>query len=314
MAALALAALQLVVLVSLAVAGPDSDPHRAPLAIVAPPVVAKVLVDQMDAGPGRPIDAGALSTAADARAGVRDGRVVAAVVVDLAADGDILYVTSARGMGLVTAVRRPVAAAESPFGRSTTVRDLVPARDGDRGARGVFAIVGVAVLLGFIVPIVITWLRGPVARTFALGSLRVIIVVAVSILLGLVAAVAGSARYDGGPGTWWLIGTLAVLAVATTTMALESVFGVLGIGLASTLFVLLGAPLVRLTDPLLLPQPWATITPWMPIGAALDAATGQAYFEGPDRRPLLVLTTWIVLAVLVMVIARRERVRDGVTV
>lgn len=312
-AAIGLGVLQVVVVVSLALAGPDDATHRAPIGISAPPVVASTVLKIIDAEPGRPVVARAIATAAAARASVQDGSVVAAVVVDLSSETDILYIASARGTWLNSAVERQVSAIEGPLGRRVEVRDLVPARAGDAGARGVFAIVGVLVILAFAVPIVVTWLRGPVAPTFGLGVLRLAVVSGSSGALGLVAAMVAAGRYGGDVPGWWLIGTLTVLAGATTTMALQSLFGVVGIGIASTVFVLAAAPLVRVSSPLLLPEPWAFITPWLPHGAALDAGINQAYFGGGNLLPpMLVLLAWTALSVLTMVVSRRERTRDHI--
>jgi hypothetical protein len=157
----------------------------------------------------------------------------------------------------------------------------------------------------------VTWLRGPTTPTLALGARRLAVVAAIALTLGGLIGVGASLRYDGGFLTWWAIAALTVLVGSVTTLALEGVFGVLGLGVATTLFVLAAAPLVRLTHPLLLPEPWATITPWLPHGAALEAGTEQAYFGGPGARPVLIALVWTALSVLTMVVARRERGRDS---
>jgi hypothetical protein len=192
------------------------------------------------------------------------------------------------------------------------VRDLVPARDGDADHRGVYVIAALCSILGFLVALVVTWRRGPTEPTLALGARRLAATAAVALGLGGLIAAGASLRYDGGFPVWWAIAALTVLVGALTTLALESVFGVVGIGVATTLFVLAAAPLVRLTHPLLLPEPWATITPWLPHGAALDAGTAQAYFGGPELRSLLIAIVWTVLSILTMVVARRERARKSV--
>ncbi|MCW2750767.1 MAG: hypothetical protein JWR83_1877 [Aeromicrobium sp.] len=306
-AAVALGLLQLVVLVTLALAGPADEPHRAEIRVVAPPVVATALVNRANALAGSPVHAEALATAAEARRSVQHGHSVAAVVVDLAVETDTLYVASANGTDLNRAVRHQIDAVERSFGRGLVVRDLVPARSGDAGARGVYAITGACVLIGFIIAIVIAWRRGPVAPTLATGLARLAVVAAISVAVGMTAGVIAALRYNGGFVRWSLIAALTVLAVTTTTMALESLIGVYGIGVATTLFVISGAPLVRLISPLMLPAPWATVTPWLPHGASLAAGSGQAYFGGPDVRPLLVLAVWVVVSVMTMGIARRER-------
>jgi len=309
-AAIVLGVLQVVVFISLALAGPDDKPHGAPIRVVAPPVVATAVVDRANAMTGRPVDAQALQTEAEARQSVKGGRSVAAVVVDLRKDSDDVYVAGANGEVFNRVVVEEIKQFERSFGRTVVVRDLAPARDGDAGARGVYLLVGVSILLGFVGPIVITWVRGPVAQTLRRGLLRLSITTGSSIAVGLIIGAFAATRYDGDLATWWLISGLTTLAVATITMALEGVFGVVGIGASATVFVLTGAPLVRLTHPLLLPEPWSTITPWLPHGAAIEAGRAQAYFGGAAGRPLLTLVIWTMLAVMTLAVARRERERD----
>lgn len=299
--------LQLVVLITLASARPSGEPHSAPIRIVAPQVVATALVARANTLSGGPLHAEALSTAREARESVRAGRSVAAIVVDLTAQTDTLYVASANGSDLNRAVRAQVDAIERSYGREVVVRDLVPARDGRGGQLGVYLITAICILIGFGVAIAIAWRRGPVAPSLARGTVRLGVAAGVSVGVGLLVGIVGSLRYDGGFVGWWLLGTLTVLAAAATTMALESVFGVLGIGVATTLFVIEGAPLLRLTPLLLLPDPWAAITPWLPYGSSLAAGTGQAYFGGSPPRALLVLAVWIAVAVLTLLVARFER-------
>jgi hypothetical protein len=307
LAAVIVGLLQLVVLVTLAYASPAHDPHAAPIRIVAPSVVATSLVDRANALPGRPVHAEALSTSQEARSSVRTGRSVAAIVVDLTADADTLYLASANGSDLNRALQRQIAEVERSFGRGVVVHDLVPARANDEGQRGVYVLTAACILIGFGVAITIAWRRGPVAPTLARGAARLGVATAISVAVGVAVGMAGSLRYDGGFAGWWLLGALTVLAATSTTMALESLFGVLGIGVATTLFVIACAPLLRLTPALLLPDPWAAITPSLPYGSSLAAGSGQAYFGGAPTRPLLVLVVWIAVSVLTLVVARHER-------
>ncbi|WP_332665840.1 hypothetical protein [Aeromicrobium sp.] len=306
-AVLALGLLQVVVVISLALAAPSDHPHEAPVRLVAPPVVATAMIARTNSD--RALEARVLATAEEARDSVRAGHSVAAVVVDLRGEQDTLYVAGANGSALNRDLRERVERIERSFGRDVVVRDLVPARAGDADHRGVYVIAALCSVLGFVVALVVTWLRGPMEQTLVLGARRVAASAAVALTLGGLVGAGASLRYDEGFLMWWAIAALTVLVGTLTTLALESVFGVLGIGVATTLFVLAAAPLVRLTHPLLLPEPWATITPWLPHGAALDAGTAQAYFGGPELRSLLIAIVWTMLSILTMIVARRERAR-----
>ncbi len=310
-AAAAVALLQMLVLGSFVLMGPPSTSHDAPVAIVADPVVVAAVVDQATEIVGDAVDFRAAGSPAAARAGVADGSLVAAVIVDLRVGQDTVLIASANGGDLNRTVLGLTRIVESSLGRGVVVQDIVPTRVGDADARGVYVLVGLCVLLGFVAPIIITWLRGPVAPTLARGLVRVTIVLGSATAVGLVIALVAAARYDDGLLGWWLVAALTLAASATVTLALESLFGVQGIGVAAALLVLSAAPMARLTSPWMLSGPWSAITPWLPHGAALEAARGQAYFGGGDPRSLQVLAAWSVLAIVTLLDARRERARDA---
>jgi hypothetical protein len=74
---------------------------------------------------------------------------------------------------------------------------------------------------------------------------------------------------------------LVVFAVGAVTAALQVWTGLVGIGLAILLFVVLGNPSAGGAYPApLLPPFWAAIGPWLPPGAATGALRGIAYFGG----------------------------------
>lgn len=304
----ALGILQLIVIVTLAWAGPDDSTHGAPIRIVAPPVVATSLVEAANSASGRPLDAQALATDADARDSVASGRSVAAVVVDLSEERDVLYIAGVNGQALNRAIQREVGTFEGAFGRSVVVKDLVPAKSGGGGLGPVYVFAGLTVLIGLGIAVVVTWRHGPAAATLLEGTRRFVVVALAAGLVGGAIGTYFANYFDTGFGMWWLIASLTVLASAMTTLALQSLFGVVGIGVAMTVMILTAAPLVTLVHPLLLPEPWATLTPWLPHGAALEAGMSQAYFGGEQLlRPILVLLAWTALSLLTNIVARHER-------
>lgn len=310
--AVVLGIVQVAVLVSLALAGVADEPHGAPIRVVAPPVIATVAVERANSLVDRPVEARALKSEAEARRSVMRGQSVAAVVVDLSSDIDTIYVAGANGSRLNRAVVDEIAEFERSFGRVAVVRDVAPARGDDADARGVYLLVAASVVLGFVGPVVITWLRGPVARTSRRGVLRLAIAAGASLAVGLVMATIAAAFYGDGFVSWWVVSALTVLAIATATMALESVLGAVGIGVSTTLFVLTGAPLARLVHPLMLPEPWSMITSWLPHGAAIEAGRSQAYFGGMTVRPVLILVVWSLVSILTLAVARYERATEPV--
>src|SRR5690242_6571902 len=65
-------------------------PHRVPIVVAAPAVVAQQLAAEAAAMPGAPFAADWTDDADEARAAVRDGRAVAAVLVDLRETRDVV--------------------------------------------------------------------------------------------------------------------------------------------------------------------------------------------------------------------------------
>jgi uncharacterized phage infection (PIP) family protein YhgE len=94
-----------------------------------------------------------------------------------------------------------------------------------------------------------------------------------------------------------VIGMLATVAAGIVTTALQAAFGILGTGVAILLFVVVGNPSSGGPFPTeLLPEPWQTVGPYLPTGAATSAIRDIAYFPAaPLAQPFLVLGAWIVV-------------------
>jgi hypothetical protein len=88
-------------------------------------------------------------------------------------------------------------------------------------------------------------------------------------------------------------------------MALQAVFGFIGVGLTVLLFVVLGNPSAGGAYPApLLPTFWRVIGPWLPPGAGTEAIRGIAYFGGAGARPAaLLLGTYAVFGIGVTLVA-----------
>lgn len=126
----------------------------------------------------------------------------------------------------------------------------------------------------------------------------------------LIAGPALDALPDGFAGLWGL-GALIIFAVGAATLALQAVFGVIGIGVAILIVVILGNPSSggALPGPLL-PPFWAAIGPALPPGAGTWAARSIVYFRGNGvTGPLLVLSAWAVAGTVVTVLMSALRRR-----
>jgi hypothetical protein len=95
------------------------------------------------------------------------------------------------------------------------------------------------------------------------------------------------------------IGVLVTLSAATVTIALQTLFGVIGIGLTVVIFVILGNPSAGgAYQAPLLPPFWRAISGFLPNGAGTEAVRRIVYFEAHGvMHPIIVLTVWIVVGV-----------------
>jgi hypothetical protein len=93
------------------------------------------------------------------------------------------------------------------------------------------------------------------------------------------------------------------------TIALQAMFGVLGIGLAVVIFVVLGNPSSGGAYQLhMIPPFWTEIGPWLPAGAGVSAVRNTVYFHGNALTwPLGVLGVWAAAGVLLSLLCARER-------
>ncbi len=299
--------LQGVIAVSLLLAGPADQPRHAPVRLVAPAVVAAPLIESVDALSGSPVTVTTAVSEQAARDSVSRRASVAAIVVDLAQEQDRLYVSSGNGRELNAAVTGLVSASEATYGRTVDVVDVSPSPVPRSDRRTVYVLVGAGVLLGIASAVVVTWRRGPMEHHVSGALVRLGAVAVASGLLALPLALTAVVAVEGGLAVWWLLLALLIGATTGATFALESLLGAAGIGVAATAFVLTASPLVRLVDPLVLPSVWSSVTPFLPHGAALDAATRLAFFGGHGTlRPGAVLMAWVALSLLVVATSRRE--------
>ncbi len=102
----------------------------------------------------------------------------------------------------------------------------------------------------------------------------------------------------------WGLGALVVFAVGATTLAFQGLLGIVGIGLAILVIVILGNPSAGGAYPYpLLPPFWRAIGPALPPGAGTWAARSIAYFRGNAMTgPLLVLSAWAVGGTLITLV------------
>ncbi|MFE7098068.1 DUF3533 domain-containing protein [Streptomyces erythrochromogenes] len=280
-------------------------PSEIPIAVTAPAAqVAERSAQQLGTLPGDPLDPRVVDGEAAALAQVRDRNVDGALIIDPAGRTDRLLVASGAGASLSQALEEVVGAAERAQGRTVRVTDVAPAAKGDsRGLSSFYLVIGWCVG-GYLCAAILAISAGarpanPHRAVIRLGALLVYAIAA-----GLLGAVIAGPVLNALPGSimgLWGLGTLVVFAVGAITLAFQGLAGVIGIGLAILLVVVLGNPSAGGAYPYpLLPPFWSTIGPALPPGAGTYAARSITYFNGNGAGgPMLVLSAWALVGAAV---------------
>lgn len=282
----------------------DREPHRVPVLVVAPAVVAHELAVEADGLAGRPFDADWTDDPDLARAAVRDGTAVAALLVDLRETRDVLLVNPRHDPDLTDAVTDRLTAVEKARDRRLEVRPVVTS--GADAAQRVRWYVVLCGLLGFGYAVLVSLVRGPVAATAGRGLLRLTGLAAVAVAgVGLLQLLPAT-RLPGDDLRIVALGAAYVFTIGAVTLAVEALAGLVGIAAVAALYFVLATPLLAGTSRYLLPDPWPAVSVWTPTGAAEEALTRLAYLDpGRATRPALVVVVAAVVAVLVLVLSRR---------
>ncbi|WP_431680475.1 DUF3533 domain-containing protein [Kitasatospora sp. KL5] len=295
----------------------DPTPHRLSIAVVGPAQSVLEATSALHAVPDEAVRSG---TAPDRESAVRlikDQKVYAAWLVDPAGTRDTLLVATARGPAAATAAERIVGPLESARQRTLGTEDVVPLAPGDaEGLSSFYLVVGWCVG-GYLVASILGISAGSKPADTDRALLRLGTLFLYSVAAGLGGALITGPVLDALPGPvlpLWGLGALVVFAVGAFTMAMQCLFGVVGIGIAVLVFVVLGNPSAGgVRPPPLLPPFWRAIGSWIPNGAGTDAARSIAYLGGTALTPpLLVLAAWAVTGVAVTLLAT-DRVVDAPT-
>ena len=259
-------------------------PHDISVGVVAPAGQASAVTDQLNALDGSPLAAEAVTDEAAARDRLEDGTLAAAIVVDPSGTQDRLLVATARGATLTTAVEQIAQQVASEQGRTVTTTDVVPLQDGDaRGLTGFYLTIGWLVG-GYLVASLLGVAKGARPANPRRAAIRLGAMVPYAVVSGLTGALVVDHAIGALTGHFWAVagvGTLLVLASATVTMALQVLFGTIGIGLTVLLFVVLGNPSAGgAYQSELLPSLWRTVGQALPNGAGTTALREIVYFGG----------------------------------
>jgi hypothetical protein len=170
--------------------------------------------------------------------------------------------------------------------RTLTVVDARPVQPGDsRGLTGFYLVIGWTVG-GYLVAALLGIAKGARPANGKRAVIRLVAIALYAIVSGLGGAIiVGPAlgALNGHLVALWWVGALVVFAAAAVTMAFEVLLGVIGIGIAVLLFVVLGNPSAGgAFSPALLPPFWRAIGGSIPNGAATAAVRNIVYFGGND--------------------------------
>ena len=282
-------------------------PHRRPARAWSPP--------RRSAGswwaswtgwPGSPLDPRPVASEAEARRQIADRTIDGALIVDPRGSTDRLLVASGGGASLSQAVELVVHAAEKAQKRTVRTVDVTPAYRGDSRSLSSFYLVVGWCVGGYLCAAILAISAGARPANGQRAAIRLAALALYSIAAGLAGAIVVGPVLGALPGSLfglWGLGALTVFAVGATTLAFQGLLGIVGIGLAILVIVVLGNPSAGGAYPYpLLPPFWQAIGPALPPGAGTWAARSIAYFRGNALTgPLLVLSAWAVGGTLLTV-------------
>jgi hypothetical protein len=289
------------------------EPHHIDLAVAAPAPAGTALVKQLNAIKGEPLEARTVADAATARRQVLHRDADAALVLEQPGSARLLVATAA-GPSLAQATEEVMTAVARRSGLRLSVTDLRAPAGGDRNALSSFYLVIGWSVGGYLVASILGVSAGARPSNPRRAAIRLAAMAAYAVVSGLAGAiVVGPVLHalPAGLGHLWWLGALLVFSTAALTMAFQVVAGVVGIGLAIVLFVVLGNPSSGGVFPgPLLPPFWRAVGPWLSTGAATTAVRNVTYFDGVHLGPnVLVIAAYGVLGVVVSLLVPALRKR-----
>jgi hypothetical protein len=275
-------------------------PKNLPFDVVAPTAVQGQAVAGIASLPGKPLTPRLITDVQTARARVADRTSTGALVIDPNSSTDTLYVASAASPSISNAVTRIVQSAEAQQHRTVVVHDLVPVAAADNGGLSSFYMAVGWTVTGYLIASILGVSAGTRPATPTRAVVRLVALALSACVAGGVGAWLVQHELGALPGSFWkmaVVGALVVFGAGAVTMALQVALGVLGIGVAVLLFVILGNPSAGgAYARALIPPFWRSIGAFFPPGAGTDAARSVAYFGGANTAaPLFILGAYCVI-------------------
>ncbi|HZU59069.1 MAG TPA: hypothetical protein VFA06_24530 [Actinocrinis sp.] len=274
-----------------------------PFDVVAPATVQGQAVAGIASLPGKPLTPRLIADEQTARSRVADRTSTGALIIDPTSNTDTLYVASAASPSISNAVTRIIQSAEAQQQRTVTVRDVVPVAAADNGGLSSFYMAVGWTVTGYLIASILGVSAGTRPATPTRAVVRLIALALSACVAGGVGAWLVQHELGALPGSFWhlaVVGALVVFGAGAVTMALQVALGVLGIGVAVLLFVILGNPSAGgAYARALIPPFWRAIGAFFPPGAGTDATRSVAYFGGANTaEPLFILGAYCVIGLL----------------
>ncbi|MFH9738787.1 DUF3533 domain-containing protein [Streptomyces roseolus] len=308
-------ALQLLFVASFVGALHEPRLKDVPFGVVASPQpLAERTASRLDELPGSPLDPRVLPDEEAAREQIMNRDVDGALLVSPTGTTDTLLVATGGGRTLATALGTLTGTLGEAQGRTVRTVDVAPASRHDFNSLSSFYVVVGWCVGAYLCASILAISAGARPANPTRAATRLGTMTLVSLVGGLGGALIVGPILGAVPGSVWALwglGALTVFAVGATTLALQELFGITGVGLAILLIVIAGNPSAGGALPLpMLPPFWQAIGPALPPGAGTWAARSISYFDGNDMASSLsVLSAWAVGGVLVTLLAAMRRHR-----
>lgn len=309
-------ALQLLFITSYVGALHDPKPTDVPFGVVAPGAASAQAADRLATLPGDPLDPRVLADRREARRQIMDRKIDGALIIDPRGTTDTLLVASGGGTVLANALNAIVTEVEKPQRRTVRTVDVAPASPQDFDGLSAFYLVVGWCVGGYLLASILAISAGSRPANPQRAVIRLAVLALSAVLGGLGGAVIVGPVLGALPGSvaaLWGLGTLVVFSVGAVTLALQALFGIVGIGLAVLLIVIAGNPSAGGAFPApMLPDFWRAIGPALPPGAGTWAARSIAYFKGNALSGAIqVLAIWAIVGTVLTLVLSAVRSRTG---
>ena len=285
----------------------DPRPHDIPVGVAGPAPAAAQITGAFNSKAAGTFKFTTYDSEEQARSGLDARDVDAVLVLDAQPK---LIVAGAAGdaiTGLTTAIFSQAFTAQ---GTQLAVEVTHPFASGDPHGLVLFFLVLATIVSTFVVHAILLVRGGGARLSTWLGVEGGWAVAAGLAGVGMAAWIVGGYDISGATAMAGLV-ALTALATGTVTAGLSRLVGPPGLGLAGLIVVLLN--LISSGGPAgqqFLPDAYRALSPWMPAGQLFSAFRGALYFDGLGvAAPVLVLTGWLVVGVVLMLLAEGVRNR-----